>query len=578
MEQFATEWDSPPNSRYDLWTVTNASEIVPGVLTPLLASWTAAAEERTMRRVVEDYGGTGKIRISKTPVPNFAGIFGGRLALNMGLTAAIYSLVDPDIGEAVLQQFFTGVTGTQRFIVRSTDAERAATVAHLEALREAAQGRLDADRARLYEERATDRFRQDTGLGLGAAWDRQEELTVDAIELFLTHMHVTLAAGEYQVKLGGVLQAAGQAPELVVPLCSGLGEVESSKPAVGIYQLATKARARPAVAEAIRHDEPKSVLARLDSPPDAGWRQMSAAFRSFLFDFGYRVQGEYDPSTPDWSEEPTFALSQIRAMLDVAEADSPVALLKRAKAQRVALERQVRTAVDRQWRPAFDAMLADAQRFTRMREYSKAMWILGQRRGRATYLALSRGLAGAGVLTQPDDARFLTFGEIGALCRGRRLPDAGERVARRRTQYLAAERMVLPDTWTGMPQIKPKPRRGRGRRLTGLGVSAGVATGRARIIADVSATADRDIEPGEVLVAPFTDAPWTPLFIPAGAVVVETGGVLSHAATVAREFGIPCVVMVKGATQTIRDGDLVTVDGTAGTVTIAPPERAAPAP
>jgi pyruvate,water dikinase len=78
----------------------------------------------------------------------------------------------------------------------------------------------------------------------------------------------------------------------------------------------------------------------------------------------------------------------------------------------------------------------------------------------------------------------------------------------------------------------------------------------------------RDIQPGEILVAPFTDTPWTPLFIPAAAVVVETGGMLSHAATVAREFGIPCVVLVDDATRAIRDGDTITVDGATGTVTI----------
>ena len=90
----------------------------------------------------------------------------------------------------------------------------------------------------------------------------------------------------------------------------------------------------------------------------------------------------------------------------------------------------------------------------------------------------------------------------------------------------------------------------------------------ARIVLNTEAAFARDIEPGEILVAPFTDTPWTPLFIPAGAVVVETGGMLSHAATVAREFGIPCVVLVADATRIIRDGDTIEVDGGAGTVRI----------
>ncbi|MBU6316178.1 MAG: hypothetical protein KGR47_06695 [Acidobacteria bacterium] len=106
------------------------------------------------------------------------------------------------------------------------------------------------------------------------------------------------------------------------------------------------------------------------------------------------------------------------------------------------------------------------------------------------------------------------------------------------------------------------------KKLSGLGVSAGTATGTARIVMNTEAAFARDIEPGEILVAPFTDTPWTPLFIPAAAVVVETGGMLSHAATVAREFGIPCVVLVEDATRAIRDGDTITVDGATGTVTI----------
>jgi pyruvate,water dikinase len=106
------------------------------------------------------------------------------------------------------------------------------------------------------------------------------------------------------------------------------------------------------------------------------------------------------------------------------------------------------------------------------------------------------------------------------------------------------------------------------KSLTGLGVSAGIAVGRARIILNAEAAFEREIEPGDVLVAPFTDTPWTPLFIPAAAVVVETGGMLSHAATVAREFGIPCVVLVHDATRIIREGDTVRVDGAAGTVKI----------
>jgi pyruvate,water dikinase len=105
--------------------------------------------------------------------------------------------------------------------------------------------------------------------------------------------------------------------------------------------------------------------------------------------------------------------------------------------------------------------------------------------------------------------------------------------------------------------------------LTGLGGSPGSYTGRSRIITGLDQAGK--IEPGDVLVAPFTDAAWTPLFLVAGAVVVDLGAINSHAMVVARELGIPCVVSVQDAASRIPDGALVTVDGTAGTVTVMAP-------
>jgi pyruvate,water dikinase len=105
-----------------------------------------------------------------------------------------------------------------------------------------------------------------------------------------------------------------------------------------------------------------------------------------------------------------------------------------------------------------------------------------------------------------------------------------------------------------------------GEVLTGLPGAPGAYTGKARVILD---PADPfALEPGEVLIAPFTDPAWTPLFVPAGAVVVNVGAVVSHAIIVSRELGMPCVVSVTDATDRIPDGAVITVDGASGTVTI----------
>ena len=107
---------------------------------------------------------------------------------------------------------------------------------------------------------------------------------------------------------------------------------------------------------------------------------------------------------------------------------------------------------------------------------------------------------------------------------------------------------------------------GVGDTLTGDAGSSGVARGRVRVVMDPADATD--LEPGEVLVAPLTDPSWTPLFLPAAAVVVNVGAFMSHAVIVSRELGIPCVVAVEGATSALRDGMLVEVDGTAGTVEV----------
>jgi len=106
----------------------------------------------------------------------------------------------------------------------------------------------------------------------------------------------------------------------------------------------------------------------------------------------------------------------------------------------------------------------------------------------------------------------------------------------------------------------------RGAVLTGIPGCAGVARGRARIITDPSDPLA--LEPGDVLVAPLTDPAWTPLFVPASAVVVDVGAQITHAVIVSRELGIPCVVSVTDATRKIPDGAIIEVDGGAGTVTV----------
>jgi pyruvate,water dikinase len=521
--------------------------------------------------LMDAYPAGEAVALYDPPVANFMAVFAGRLALNNGLSVAAMSVLDPEIAQAVLQQFFTGASGGERFLADVPDDLRAESYALATEQRAAAASELADHHARLMADRRTGRSAADRDLEVGPAWERFVELCREnAVEHLSRHLMVSGTAGEFQVRLGGVLDAAGLDPQAVVPLCSGLGDVESAKPALALYDLAVLARERPAVRAALAEGDLDGVVSRLADPPDSEWRTFGDAFGEFLVQWGYRVQGEADFTNPDWSERPEFALSQVRSMMALGPGQAPREGLDRAAADRVALEEGLRSAVPATLRPAFDEMLASAQHFTRLRELSKAVWVLGVRRTRGPYLALDRGLVAAGVVEGPGDVAFLTFGELAEVATGGRIEDARERVARRRAQAAEAAHYRLPDNWVGEPRVERIDVGEQRDTFTGLGVSTGdgPVTGSARIIRSVEAGMARDIEPGEILVAPYTDAPWTSLFVVAGAVVVETGGVLSHAATVARELGIPAVVMVKDATSWIGDGDVVTVDGAAGTVTV----------
>src|SRR5207249_12107790 len=168
------------------------------------------------------------------------------------------------------------------------------------------------------------------------------------------------------------------------------------------------------------------------------------------------------------------------------------------------------------------------------------------------------------LLNEPQNTLFRTLPEARRAVAGEEL---GGTVAERRATYrreLARRRIprVLLSDGTDAETVLPAAADGA---IRGTPASPGVARGVARVI---RSPAGARLEPGEVLVAPSTDPGWTPLFLTASALVMEMGGMMSHGAVVAREYGIPAVVGVAGATEQITTGQLVSVDGSAGTVTI----------
>ncbi len=215
----------------------------------------------------------------------------------------------------------------------------------------------------------------------------------------------------------------------------------------------------------------------------------------------------------------------------------------------------------------FDAALRATTIYSAQREGTKAAFVRLLDLPRRVLVELARR---SGI--SHDDLCLLTVDEIpSAMTDSAPFTDViAERRARRdELQALVPPfwfmgEIPAPSTWERRAdQIRPDT---TARRLTGLGVCAGVATGPARVITDPADPGA--LQPDEILVAPITDPSWTPLFLAAAGVVVDVGAQQSHAAIVARELGIPAVVSVAGASTTIPDGTIITVDGTNGHVTV----------
>jgi pyruvate,water dikinase len=180
---------------------------------------------------------------------------------------------------------------------------------------------------------------------------------------------------------------------------------------------------------------------------------------------------------------------------------------------------------------------------------------------------LTRRLIDQGVLESEGDEWFLSDQELDSLALGGQGPGADVLRRRRHAWEQASRAPSLPELFSGTPGVDLAPTaEALENVLRGWATSAGCVTGRALVVGDLASA--RAITRDEILVGHSTDPSWTPLFLTVAGIVMEQGGPLSHTAIVAREFGVPAVLNVKGATSRIRTGMTITVDGTRGTVEI----------
>jgi phosphohistidine swiveling domain-containing protein len=333
------------------------------------------------------------------------------------------------------------------------------------------------------------------------------------------------------------------------------------------------------VTEEIRNDEvSRTVFAEL-AVPDLLQRYRERALpavaqrglQAFLRRFGHRAIAEIDIGMPRWSDDPSHLLGVISNYLRLEESDLDPASQFRAshaKAEFMITSLTSRAAERSRLRAKLAGWtLRRVRQLAGLREAPKFLLIVALGEMRAHLKGIGRELTAKNVIDQADDVFFLDVADTRRALAGE---DLRTLVAERREGYQHElkrrhiPRLLLSDGTE--PEAMAVEAVGTDGALVGSPASTGTVTARARVVLD---PVGAHLEPGEILVAPSTDPGWTPLFLTAGGLVMEMGGSNSHGAVVAREYGIPAVVGVPEATHKIETGQLITVDGAAGLVTLA---------
>lgn len=351
---------------------------------------------------------------------------------------------------------------------------------------------------------------------------------------------------------------------LLHSLKSGASDLRTLDVNARLEALLVAARAHPGLRGYILATPVEALDTGLRQHPEA--ERFLALYDDFLRVHGVRGRLEMDLSLPRWADDPGYVLTVLKAGLGRDEAASEPAI-KPGKQDAIAK----RLAELSFWkRGVFNWAMRRYFDNSRVREETRMSYLQGIWLVRRVVQETARRLAELGVLRDAGEAAFITYRQVNSYLAGegdawhifKRAGIERNRRAHYRNLRVHNPPLTVIGDWRPSAEVPAAPADGA---LQGVGGSAGQAMGRARVIFDLRRQMD-EFEPGEILVTQFTDTTWTPLFSIAAAVVTDIGSVLSHSSIVARELGIPAVVNTKTATEAIRTGDLLVVDGTTGKV------------
>ncbi|GAA1054744.1 PEP/pyruvate-binding domain-containing protein [Dietzia natronolimnaea] len=549
------EMDSPLAGEDHVYTRCNIGEMMPGAFCPLTASVSGFAIDYAMQAIQV----VARAQASYDQPWLQVGYFSGHMFLNLTEGTALSSGI---VGNS-LEQFSTSICG--RVVEELVPKPPKPFLRRLGNTIRLSSHALSAGPAIRRLEGQIAAWRVPTSEDPRLVMEQLEAGVEQYCDVTLTHVRSSSRAAVAANILESVLMKqavkAGRSEDSgrtdAARLMAGASEVES---AVMLEQLDSVVRAiaaDPPAAEGFLAADPGDAVTTLRASTSAAGERL----RGFLARHGHRGYRELCMRDASWAEDPEGLGAMMQVMVRSAQV-SPERIGSAADA-----------GVDEPGSPVIRLLARFAQEGARGREETKAKMALMAHALKRGYRHLGEVLAAAGRLPDADLVFFFDRAELARIVGAGDTEGAGEigdlvRSALKRREALAFQDVLeFPDVSVGrpVPLIARPPREAAGGEIIGRPASRGSVEGVVRVARSIVDA--REVQPGEILVAPVTDVGWTPYFTVIAALVTDIGSSVSHGAVVAREYGLPCVVNTLVATQTLRTGDRVRVDGDRGVVT-----------
>jgi pyruvate,water dikinase len=560
--------DRTPTERFPHFTRANAADVLADPVTPL--GWTWSWESGVVlgcRDGFVSYGVFDKDEYGDPP--ESFGLFGGYFYNSLtqarmmgsrtpGATAEMiddaYFDAHPDVPPYVLEDWHESEEHSKKLTVTSTYLLETDKHEPIEEMKILAQNLRDS--------------RPDLStLTLVELVERAREMQDPTVRIFEQHVWASLAAANGPAILTGILAEFGRETESI-KLVTGIGNVDSAEIGRELWHLSRLVRNSESMSTYFDNCSP-------DLDPETMTKEFRDSLNVFLYHHGSRGPNEWDPGSDTYESNPKLAFGQLDLLRKQDDSADPIAAFERNAAERERLRSEFEGLLSENEEAStmFQVGMKAGELWMALRERNKCSAVKPIHEARMCFNEIARRMVDLGHLDNPKHIYMVLEDEMDSYIED---PSSFKlELEERERDYKSLFELDPPFIInTVCPPLTEWPKKADlvyepvsvGEEFVGNACSPGSYTGKARVVLDASDPSA--LEPGEILVTFNTDPAWTPLFLAAGAVVVDLGNIGSHASIVSRELGIPCVASATDASKRIPDGATISVDGTSGKVTI----------